>query len=104
MFRYRRIKMSTLGVFLATDKNQKTVALIFPYGTVHCFKYGLRYLSDLQSSCKGGKYDPNEITAHPVLHYAHDSFKRQALLSKGRARPTGLMIVLLVILLLSDNL
>ncbi|EDW39397.1 GL23264 [Drosophila persimilis] len=53
------------GRVSATDKNQKTVALIFPYGTVHCFKYGLRYLSDLQSSCKGGKYDPKRDYSAP---------------------------------------
>ncbi|BFF96841.1 uncharacterized protein DMAD_05388 [Drosophila madeirensis] len=104
MWSYSRIKMSRQGKFMATNRNGKTVALIFPYGTVHCFKIGLRYLSDLQSSCMGEAYNPNEITAYPVIHYAHDRYKKRSLLSTARNRPQELMFVLLAMLQLLDLL
>lgn len=71
LFDYQTIKVHALDFKIFGVKDGKDTEIEFKKGSVNCFSYGLRYVSDLKNNCQNKDNNPDDICDHPILHYSN---------------------------------
>ncbi|KAL7732158.1 hypothetical protein ACLKA6_010284 [Drosophila palustris] len=71
LFDYKTIKVNALDYKIFGVEDGKETEINFKKGSVNCFSYGVRYVSDLKNNCQDRDNNPDDICNHPILHYSN---------------------------------
>lgn len=69
LIHYKTVQIQSLTFQIQGETNDKKFSVILSNSKTHCFKIGLRYLSNLKRNCLNEDYNVDDIVDFPVIHY-----------------------------------
>ncbi|XP_034482690.1 uncharacterized protein LOC117788132 [Drosophila innubila] len=93
LIHYKTIKIKSITFQITGETNDRNFSVILSESKTHCFKIGLRYLSNLKRNCLKENYNEDDIVDYPIIHYGLKNGRRNLIASSRK-----IMVILLLTL------